>query len=139
MVGDLEEAVPAHVRDLDGRIGGLELAHLAGDPVEAGGLAELQAAGGQELHADADAEERPAPGLHRLGHGLDHPAARLQRRHAGGEGADARQHHAVGRGDRRRVGGDQDLGLPLGDAGKRLLGRAQVARPVVDQGDGLHG
>ena len=62
-----------------------------------------------------------------------------QMRHAGGEGADARQHDAVGAGDNLRLVGHDNIGPLAGGPPQRLFGRAQVARPVVDQGDALHG
>ncbi len=59
-----------------------------------------------------------------------------------GEGADARQHHAVGRAHHGGVGGHHDVG---GDAGfarralERLGGGSQIARAVIDDGDVIHG
>ena len=46
--------------------GGVHRRDLAGDPAEARRGAVLEAALGHQLHADADAEERPAGGDHRL-------------------------------------------------------------------------
>src|SRR4051812_25077348 len=45
----------------------LDAAHFAGDPAEACGHLVFAAALGQELHADANAEERPALPAHGLG------------------------------------------------------------------------
>ena len=84
----------------------------------------------QQLEADADAE-------HRFAHGdgvEDHPVepARPQRRRAGAEVADARQHDP----DRPvRLGGRRDETGLGADVRQRLLGRAQVADPVVEHGD----
>jgi hypothetical protein len=64
--------------------------------------------------------------------------ARSQRRHAGGEGADAGQHDAVGA--RHRPGSSvTTMRAARRPRGQGLFGRAKVARPVVDQGDALHG
>src|SRR5262249_9059923 len=49
--------------------------------------------------------------------------------------ADAGQHQAVGSADDGGVRGDLD---PPAHALERALGRAEVARPVVEHGDALH-
>ena len=96
------ERVPAHMRDAEGGIGRLERADLAGDPVEAGRFAMLQPAGGQKLHADADAEKRTSLVEHGGAQGLDHAGDVLKSAQAIGEGADARQHDMIGASRRRR-------------------------------------
>ena len=55
--------------------------------------------------------------------------------HAGGEGAHARDDEAVGVQRGLRVRGHRDVGA---HPGQRPLGRAQVARPVVEDDDLLH-
>ena len=60
---------------------------------------------------------------------------RAQRLHAPTEGADAGQHDAVGVADQRRVGGEAGVGAEVLE---RLLGRAQVADLVVEDGDQGH-
>src|SRR5688500_11106498 len=53
------QVVPAHLGDAQAAIGGIQHDHLALDPVEALVLAELDPDARHQLHADADAEERP--------------------------------------------------------------------------------
>ena len=69
---------------------------LAGDPAEPLGDLVFAAAFGHELHADANAEKRPAaagaPGLERL----DHAGDGIEAAPAVREGADAGQHDALG-------------------------------------------
>src|SRR6185369_5088687 len=85
-----DDVVPAHMRDLDRGIAAFDTAHGAADPAEAGMRAELLACVREQLHADANAEERPALVEHRLAHRIDHAGNRLQRLDAGAESADAR-------------------------------------------------
>ena len=54
------ERVPAHMRDLQRRVRRRDAVDLAGDPAQSRGHLVFAAALGHELHADADAEERPA-------------------------------------------------------------------------------
>ena len=61
------------------------------------------AALGQQLHADADAEERPAFAAHRFLERRDHAGDGVETAPAIGEGADAGQHHPVGRRHDRRI------------------------------------
>src|SRR5690606_12152532 len=59
-------------------------------------------------------------------------------RHAIGEGADTGQDNTVRGADAIGVGGDHDLRSALRSrARKRLFGGAQIARAVIDNGDGL--
>ena len=132
------DRVPADLRDFQRRIGRLDLLDVAGDPAEAARHGLFQPALRHQLHADADAEERPRPGdgylLDRLGHaghGVE-PGAAV------GIGADARQHDAVGGahalGIRRQVDLGGYAGLTRG-ALECLGRRAQIARAVVDDRD----
>jgi hypothetical protein len=81
------DGVPAHVRQ-----------HLGGEPVDGAGKdaaalgaqAELDSLGEQDLHADADAEDRASPVEPRRDHLLAADAA--QAGHAGGERAHAGHH-----------------------------------------------
>ena len=98
---DLVEGVPAHVRDLEGGIARLDAGDLAGDPAEALGHLVFAAAFGHELHADADAEKRPAAPAHGVVERLDHAGQGIEAAPAVGEGADARKHDAIGRTDLR--------------------------------------
>src|SRR5260370_28535065 len=99
----------------------------------------LEATGRQGLRADENAQKRRAWLAHRLNQRLDHAGDAVEPAPAVGEGADARQHDMLG--------GEQVLGprddvdfaahsvVPRG-ALERLLRRAQIARAVVDDGDG---
>ena len=100
--------------------------------------AVLDAAPGHQLHADADAEEGTPLAAHRLLQGLDHPGDRAQAATAVAERADARQHDMVGPPHQFRVGGHGDrpaVAHVLGGPGQGLGGRAQVAGPVIDDGN----
>src|SRR6185437_7092357 len=108
---------------------------FAWNPVEAVDRLELAAAFGHELHADADAEERPAALPHRLVERRLDAGNRGQAATAIGEGADARQHDALGPAHLVGVAGDLHLGVDAGLARgtlESLGGGAQVARPIVD-------
>ena len=102
----------------------------------------LEASGRHELHADADAEERLSPLAHRLMKGVHHARHRVEAAAAIGEGADARQHDAVGAGDAVRIGRDLDRD-PEASLARRALkslgGRMEVARTVIDEGDAHRG
>ena len=93
----------------------------------------LQTARGHKLHADADTQERPTAPDHRLFQRIDHAIQRIESTPAIAESADAGQHDSVGRGDDARVGGNQNR--LVRHAFKRLRGRVQVARPVIDDRD----
>ena len=97
----------------------------------------LEAARGEQLHADADAEERPAFFAHGVRQSLDHAGDGVEAALAIGEGADARQHDAVGIGDDIGIGGEEDggAGALAGRALQCLGRRMQVARTVVDDRD----
>ena len=92
--------------------------------------AVLDAALEQDLHADADAEHRPAAGQPTA----DHPLAadRAQPGHAGRERADPGHHQAVGLQGEAEVGGERHVGA---GALEGAHGGAQVARPVVEDDD----
>ncbi len=129
------------MRDFEGGIVRLDGAHLARDAIEAGRDGMLEAARGEQLHADADAEERPAAFVDALVDRLDHPVDGIEMPPAVGEGAVARQHDPVGARHHIGVGRDCDrLARPaLADRIlERLLGRVEVAGAVVDDRD-AHG
>src|SRR5580704_3637726 len=71
------ERVPAHVRDFQVRVSRHDAIDFAGDPAKALGDFVFTAALGQELHADANAEERPAFLAHRLVQRPDHAVHRV--------------------------------------------------------------
>src|SRR6185295_18045713 len=119
--------VPAHVRD---RHVHLQAAHAPGQEAETAMDPVLLALLEQQLHADADTEQRPSL-IHRLAqHG--HEAAALDLLHGGGKGAVTGQHEHV-------------RAPQLGDVAAEHGGRAQVAErlhhaaevpdPVIDDRD----
>ena len=120
------EPVPLHLRPLHA---GGDPHHPPGEHAEPGHGGVLLGRLEQHLHADADAEERP-PGVDGVERRLLQPGA-SQRRHAPAEGTHARQHDGVGVGDQPVVGGETGVGAHVR---QRLLGRAQVADPVVEHG-----
>ncbi len=67
MRGAGPKLVPAHMGDLERRIGTLDRDHFAGNPAEPVDGLEFAAAIGHQLHADADPEKRPAAPPHRFG------------------------------------------------------------------------
>ena len=88
----------------------------------------------QDLHADADAEHRPAT---RQPPADDLRAAHVaEPGHAGGEGAHAGHDQPVARLGCRPVAGDDDVGS---DPGEGALGGAQVAGAVVEDDDARAG
>src|SRR5262249_23974440 len=85
------DLVPADVRDAVILASRLEPPHLALDPPEAFGDAALEAARAEQLHAEADAEERDAPDHRVLAQDVvETPGAQVA--DAVAEGADAGQH-----------------------------------------------
>src|SRR5690606_2962206 len=123
------DGVPAHV----GQHRRVEPLDGAGPLGAAAGLgAVLDAAGEQDLHADADAQHRPAAGQPPADDLL--AAYALETGHARGERADARHHQAVALGRGLEVGRDGHAGARPGE---RPLRRAQVAGAVVEHDDVL--
>ena len=113
--------------------GSVERGHLALEQAEARRAAELGRGLEQELKAEADTEQRrPAPTRSAIRRSS--PSSRT-RSHRTGERADAGQEQAVGLGRELGIAGDRHLGA---DPLERLLDRAQVAHPVVQQRDPRH-
>jgi hypothetical protein len=108
----------------------LETPHPTAEESETGDGAELLALLEEELQAETDAEERRAA-EHDLAHRLDETAV-AEVLHAGTERADAGQHDAIGGKDPSSVARHLD-GSPR--ARETLLDAAEVAHPVVDDGD----
>ena len=136
VLADRVERVPAHVRDLQVLVARRDLHDVARDPVEAVGVDVLAAARRHQLHADADAEERPRLVAHRLGHRLDHAVDRVE----AACGNRRRRRRPAARRDRRgtprrdrRVTHDL-LAVPAfaRRALERLRGGVQIARAVID-------
>ena len=98
----------------------------------------LQPRRGQQLHADADAEERPRPAVHGLVQRIDQAGNGVEAALAVGESADARQHDAVGPAHDLGVGGEHDVraGATLARGALQGLDRGmEVARTVIDDGN----
>src|SRR5215813_4244788 len=136
------ERVPAHMRDLQTWIRRRDAFDLARDPAQPRRHLVFAAALGHELHADANAEERSAARAHAVVERLHHAADSVEPTPAIGEGADARQHHAVGAGDLLGFARHHDrLRQPFLARGalERLRRRMQIARAVIDDGDGHRG
>src|SRR5690606_26306260 len=93
------ERVPAHVWDLECGVGRLNGRDLALDPPQTLMHATLEATMRHELHADANAEKRPALLPHGALERVAHAGNPMESLIAIGEGTDARQNHAVRRGD----------------------------------------
>ncbi|MDT4879466.1 hypothetical protein FQZ97_1151440 [compost metagenome] len=108
LLGD-GNGVPAHMRNLEAGIRGRDAFHRAGDPAQARGHGLFAAFAGEQLHADADAEERRAAGDDALFEHFDHAGHRIKPGLAIGEGANAGQHDAVGFANLFGIGGDQNL------------------------------
>ena len=103
MLGVLDDqVVPAHVRNFQAVAGRRQQGDVALDPAEPGVLAVLAADLGHQLHADADAEERPALLQNRAAQRLDHARQRFESAPAVGKGADAGQHDPLGGGNLAR-------------------------------------
>src|SRR5215467_14109903 len=136
------ERVPAHMRDLQTWIRRRDAFNLARNPAQPLRHLVFAAAFGHELHADANAEERPAAHAHAVVERLHHAADGIEPAPAIGEGADARQHHALGAGDLLRIARHHDrlrqTFLARG-ALERFRRRVQIARAVIDDGDAHRG
>src|SRR6516162_6574899 len=78
--------VPSHVRDFQIGIGWLDAIDLARDPAQALRDLVFPPAFGHELHANADAKERPAAHAHALLERFYHSADRIEPAPAVGEG-----------------------------------------------------
>eukprot|EP01137_Pigoraptor_chileana_P035163 Opistho-2@28780 len=129
------DVVPAHVRDAQARRR-IERTHGAADPSEPRVATMLFARVGQQLHADADAEEGRTLAAHALFHRAHQPVDRRQSVHARGKRPDAGQHDAVGLRDKIRIGGDGNIVGARRD--ERIMHRAKIARAIVDQGNAAH-
>src|SRR6185295_14981264 len=85
-----------------------------GDIAKPGRLAVFEAAGGEELHADADAEERASAAFNGVADGVDHAVNGVEIAPAVAEGAVARQDHAIRVGNHVRI---TRYNYPFGGAG----------------------
>ena len=135
----LVERVPAHVRDLQLRIARRDAVDLAGNPARALDHLVFAAALGHQLHADADAEERPAV-LRAPSRSARRPCRAPHR--ARGGNPRRRRRRAARRGRRARTlsgsSRHQDRLIVAGLARRALEGlrrRVQIARAVIDDRD----
>src|SRR5262245_43127722 len=136
------ERVPAHMRDLQTWIRRLNTFDLARNPAQPRRHLVFAAAFRHELHADANAEERPAAPAYAVVERLHHAADGIEPAPAIGEGADARQHHPLGAGDLLGIARHHDRlrqsFLARGTL-ERFRRRMQIARAVIDDGHGHRG
>src|SRR5471030_623768 len=102
------QRVPAHVRDFQLMTVGRDLVDFATYPAQALRHLVLAAALGHELHAHADAEERPAVVAYGFFQGRNHARNIVEAAAAFGESTDAGQHHAVGSADNIGIARDHD-------------------------------
>ena len=123
------DLVPADVRDPLAGLGH-QPPDAAGDQPEPVVEAALLALAGEQLHAEADAEDRLA--LRRGGAQRVAPAGIVEPVHRLAERADAGHDDRSGIGDRGGIGGDQGLGAALLEAAAR---RGQIAHAIVDDED----
>src|SRR3984893_3653263 len=137
MLPDHVERVPAHMGDLQILLARRNFFDVARNPIKTVGGDVLLAARGHQLHADADAEERPRLVAHRFRHRLEHAVQRVEAPAAIGKGADAGQHDAVGAKHHFRIAGHYNLFRHV-HAPRRALegfgGGVQIAGAVIDDG-----
>ncbi len=96
------------------------------------------AAIGKQLHADADAEKRPALSSDGLIQRLDHPGDGIEAAPAIGNAPTPGKNNPLGARDNIRIGGDVDAGSRSGFARgalKSLGGGVKIAGTVIDDGD----
>lgn len=134
MIGKVER-VPAELRQFERGVLRFHAAHFAAQPAEPVMHAMFVAGRGEQLHAHANTEERRAALHDRVVECFDHAGHGAQPRRAIAEGALARQHDAIGFAHDIGVGRDDDVGAALRLMLERFGGRAQIARPVIDDGD----
>ena len=136
------KVVPAHMRDLQGRIVRLDRLDLAGDPVEAEACLVFEASRRKKLHADADAKDRASSTTHRFGERIHHSLDRAESAPAIRERTDTGKHDTIRAAHHIRIGGDLDrLGKArfAGRALERLCRRMEISRAVVDDGNAHRG
>ncbi len=107
-----------------------QAADAARDQTQTLVLAELLARTGQELHPEADTEDRLAGGC--MGADRFDQALLPQRRHAVAEGADTRQQQRCGGRHLGRIAGRLGLGADALQGGQH---RADVGEAAIDDGD----
>src|SRR5262249_17619359 len=136
------ESVPAHMRDFQIRIGWRDPFDLTRDPAQSRWHFVFAAAFRHELHADANAEERPAATTHAVIECLHHPFDGIEPAPTIGKRADAWQHHAIGASDLLGIARHHNRlcqSFLARGALERLCRRVQIARPVIDDGDAHRG
>src|SRR5579872_307894 len=121
------ERVPAHVRNARCST---KARHDTGKDAEPRVLAVFVAAFEEELHADANAQKRPAAGEHAADGIVERALA--QRIHRRAEGAVTGKNHGIGEVERRRLIRQRETHPK---ALQRAGQRAEVAAPVVDHRD----
>src|SRR5262245_13980742 len=136
------ERVPPHMRDLQISVRWHNPLDVARDPAQSLRHLVFAAALGHELHTDANAEEGTAALAHALVERLHHAVEGIEPPPAIGEGADTRQHHAIGASDLLGVARHHDrlsqsfLARGALECFRRGM---QIAGPVVDNRDAHRG
>src|SRR5215208_622704 len=129
------ERVPAHVRDFQVGIVRCDAADVARDPAQSFRDFVFTAALRHQLHADADAKERPAIAAHAVIECIYHTRNSVEAAPAIRKRADAGQHHAVGARHLIGIAGHHN-GLIMTDVVRRALerlgGGMQIPGAVID-------
>lgn len=102
-----DKIVPSHMGDFQCRIGRIDLDDIARNPIQPMALAMFPTPGRQQLHANADSEERDSPFLHSVPNRLDESLSSLEAAKAIGKCANSRKNQPVCIHDRCRAIGNQ--------------------------------
>src|SRR5215475_5951981 len=132
------QRIPAHMRDLETRILGVDAANLAADPAESIRYRIFPTAVSHELHTDADAEKRSAFPKDRVVQGFDHAGHGIETSPTVRKRADPRQHDAICGPHHGRIARHRNRLRRAALACcpfKCLGGRMQIAGAVVANGD----
>src|SRR5262249_54727787 len=132
------ERVPAHMRDFQCSVARSDAIDFAPDPAQPLDDFIFAPALGQKLHANANAEKRPALAAHRLLERFHHAGHGIESAAAVGESSYSGQNNAVGAPHGLWVARPRDRLTKSSLMGRALkgLGREmQFARAVIDDGD----
>nr|ADI17045.1 hypothetical protein [uncultured alpha proteobacterium HF0010_30A23] len=132
----LSQGIPAHLRDFQGRVAGLDRRDIAGDPVKTLVHTMLQPPRRHQLHPDADAQIGFGLAQGEISYGLQQSVNRLDPCQTIAKSALSGQHQIIG--THHSIGVSGNLHRLTGNALKRLGSGAEVPRPVIDN-DNLHG
>src|SRR5215813_4653464 len=132
------ERVPAHMRNLQRRIGWLDAVDFAGDPAKARRHLIFSPALSHQLHSNANSKKRFSILSYTLFKRVDHSRDCVETSPAIGKCADAGQHHTVGTHNRIRIVRHENWLLvsiftcsPFEGLGSRM----QIAGAIVNDGN----